>query len=156
MELFRKRRDAEFYLAALRFGQSLWLEGKPAQALLQCNKAFLADLRGDESVLEEWPAPYAAKRWLMEESRGGPGFLGNPVRHYQHLASRMSGPRTEVRSWRAWACFHLAEQVLPEQPRDEEQIEKEGLAIPSVSDVKSQLLKRGWAGEVETWLSSYF
>ncbi|RYD63892.1 MAG: hypothetical protein EOP84_33205, partial [Verrucomicrobiaceae bacterium] len=94
-----------YYFAALSYAQSLWREGKPAQAILQLNKAFMADLSGDEEVLGKFPPPYAAMVWILQNRPEGP-FLGNPVRHFQHLATRVSGERKEIRSWRAWACFH--------------------------------------------------
>ena len=127
-------RGAGFYLDALSFAQGHWLEGKPAQALLQLNKAFSADLRDDESVLREWPWPYAALEWILEKSADGShGFLGNPVRHFQHLATRMSGPRREARTARAWKCFHIAKCVLEGKgdfPLDGRQIAREGIFIP--------------------------
>ena len=140
--------DVAFYVGALSFAQSLWLEGKPAQSLLQMNKALMADLRGDEAELAEWPLPYAAKVWVMQRAAGDE-FLGNPVRHYQHLATRMSGPRSELRTWRAWACFHLAERALDqaENPRDERQIEKEGVVIQGWAEVLEQLEQQGLPGE---------
>jgi hypothetical protein len=140
--------DPGFYLAALRYAQSLWQEGKAAQALLQLNKALMAKLDGTESVLHRWPLPYAAKRWVIENCPEDE-FLGNPVRHYQHLASRMSGPRPELRTWRAWGCFYLAESLLPaaQYPRDEEQIRKEALAIPSCGYVLEQVEALGLPGE---------
>ena len=54
MAPFRGRYDAEFYLAALRYGQSLWMEGKAAQSLLQLNKAMMGfkDLFLIELVLD--------------------------------------------------------------------------------------------------------
>ncbi|MDE0595892.1 MAG: hypothetical protein OSB65_11665 [Roseibacillus sp.] len=147
---FGQEYDAEFYRAALRYAQSLWLEGKAAQALLQLNKAFLADLKGDEDVLLECPLPYAAKRWVIEHCPPGE-FIGNPVRHYQHLATRMSGPRAELRRWRAWACFHLAEALLPgeENPRDERQIANEGIVVPAREVVVGELKELGLPGEGE-------
>lgn len=143
---FRDVRGAEFYFAALSFAQSLLVEGKPAQALLQINKSFLAELNNEE-VLTKWPPSYPAKRWVFEQSWNQEQFLGNPVRHYQHLASRMSGPRAAIRSRRAWGCFHLAEGLLPEMPRDEEQIAKEGLVIPSLPEVLAAIDEGGWTGE---------
>ena len=142
--------DGAFYLAALRYAQSLWREGKAAQCLLQLNKAMMADLTGGEEVLVAWPLPYAAKRWVIE-NRAPDEFLGNPVRHYQHLATRMSGPRAELRTWRAWACLHLAEAVLSgaEFPRDENQIAKEGLMIPAWDEVLARLRVVGLPGEAE-------
>lgn len=128
--------DEEYYMAALTCAQSIWLEGKPAQSLLQLNHALSILLPQQSPVLREWPLPYEAKLWLFE-NRSDAEFLGNPVRHYQHLATRVSGHQKELRSWRAWACFHLAEQRLPhnEFPRDAQQIKVESLKIPPWDDV---------------------
>lgn len=127
-------RGGEFYLDALRYAQSQWCLGKPAQAILQLNKAWLADVSADDPALQIQPQPYHVLIWILEQaSTSDCGYLGNPVRHFQHLASRMSGPRAELRTWRAWLCFHLAEKILnrAEYPRDGEQIVREGLWIPS-------------------------
>lgn len=147
MARFRESRNEEFYLAALTYAQSLVAEGKPAQALLQINKSFLADL-SDQPILSEWPPAYEAVVWIIENYRGQEEqFLGNPVRHYQHLATRMSGPRGGVRTLRAWACFYLAEVFAPEFPRDHEQIEKEELIIPAFQVVLEAIDRFGWKGE---------
>lgn len=147
MAPFRERRDAEFYFSALCYAQSLLREEKPAQALLQINKSFLADLE-EEDVLEEWPPCYEAVVWIIENYRDQKeSFLGNPVRHYQHLATRMSGPRGGVRTLRAWACFYLAEVFAPEFPRDHEQIEKEKLNIPAFQVILKAIDRFGWKGE---------
>lgn len=127
-------RGGEFYLDALRYAQSQWCLGKPAQAILQLNKAWMANVSANDPVLQIQPQPYRVLVWILEKaSTSDCGYLGNPVRHFQHLASRMSGPRAEIRSWRAWLCFHLAEKILDrsEYPRDGEQIVREGLWIPS-------------------------
>jgi hypothetical protein len=143
-------KGADFYLDALRFAQSQWISGKPAQAILQLNKAWMADLAGDEPVLKAYPSPYRALVWIMENAAAGDrGFMGNPVRHFQHLASRLSGPRAEIRSWRAWLCFHLAEKTLSGFPRDGEQIAREGLWIPGVHRALHEVAKRGWPGECD-------
>ena len=146
--VFKRDYTVDFYHASLRYAQSLWLEGKAAQALLQLNKAFMAELDGTEEILRDWPLPYAAKRWVMLNCPSGE-FLGNPVRHYQHLATRMSGPRTELRRWRAWGCFHLAEAVLPVEAnlRDEHQITDEQIVIPSLEQVLDSLEGLGLPGE---------
>jgi hypothetical protein len=127
-------RGAGFYMDALAFAHGHWVEGKPAQAILQLNKAFSADLAEDDPVLKEWPWPYAALEWILDKSAdGSAGFLGNPVRHFQHLATRMSGPRREVRILRAWKCFHIARRVLAGRgdfPLDGRQIAREGIFIP--------------------------
>ncbi len=141
-----------YYLATLCYAQSLWREGKPAQAILQLNKGFMADLRGDEAVLAKWPPPYAVLVWFLKNAPEG-RFLGNPVRHFQHLATRVSGVRKEIRAWRAWACFHLARRVLEEEefPVDQEQVEREGVVFPEWERVVGEIRDAGWMGEGE-WL----
>ena len=144
-------KGADFYLDALRYAQSQWISGKPAQAILQLNKSWMADLAGEESVLESHSSPYRALVWIMENAAGGNrGYLGNPVRHFQHLASRMSGPRAEIRSWRGWLCFHLAERTLGRTgfPRDGEQIAREGLWIPGYLRALHEVGEKGWTGEL--------
>jgi len=90
--------------------------------------------------------------WILRHAASGDcGYLGNPVRHFQHLASRMSGDRAELRSWRAWLCFHLSERVLPRAkfPRDGDQIGREGLWIPGLTRSLAAVAKLGWPGETE-------
>ena len=137
-------KGTEFYRDALRYAQSLWLEGKPAQAILQLNKSWMA-----EAADEAFPPPYRALVWMMERARAeNVAFMGNPVRHFQHLASRMSGPRAEIRSWRAWVCFHLAGQLLDHgYPRDGRQIAREGIWIPSWRRSLCELERLGWTDE---------
>ncbi|MCH1421402.1 MAG: hypothetical protein ACPIG7_10565 [Akkermansiaceae bacterium] len=120
-----------FHRACLEFSQSLWLQEKPAQAILQLNKA---------SMTPDQAAPYPALVWFLAHRRDHL-FIGNPVRHFQHLASRISGDHARLRSWRAWACFHLAEISLPwsDFPRDQQQIDREQLQIPIFSDIEKKL-----------------
>jgi hypothetical protein len=140
-----------YYFAALSYAQSLWREGKPAQAILQLNKAFMADLGGGEEALEKYPAPYAALVWILHH-RPENRFLGNPVRHFQHLATRVSGERKEIRSWRAWACFHLSQRVLRDEeefPPDHAQVTADALVIPEWDEVVAEIRRRGWSREAE-------
>ena len=141
-------RGPAFYGAALRYAQSLWREGKPAQAILQLNKAWSADLPGAVPLADAGVSPYRALVWILQQGPDG-GFLGNPVRHFQHLATRMSGPRAVARSWRAWAGFHLAERLLDGRdcPRDQRQIDAENLVIPAWPQVVGALTECGWPGE---------
>lgn len=127
----RGEQGARFHQACLELSQALWQQEKPAQAILQLNKA---------AMVPDLPAPYPALAWYLIH-RNDDLFIGNPVRHFQHLASRMSGTHAELRSWRAWACFHLAEHILPslDFPRDTEQIEVEALRIPSAVEVEKKL-----------------
>ncbi len=145
-------RGADFYLDALRYAQSQWCAGKPAQAILQLNKAWMADLAEGDPVLESHPPPYHALVWILQTAApGNHGYLGNPVRHFQHLASRMRGPRAQIRSWRAWLCFHLAEQSLDPArfPRDAEQLAREGLWIPGLRRAVHEVARNGWEHETE-------
>ncbi len=144
---------ARFYEQALKCGQSLWLQGLPAQALLMFNRAFGADLTGDESILEQWPLPYAASAWVMKQ-RAEDQFIGNPRRHFQHLATRMVEPRKAQRSARAWACWMMACRVFPEYPADEKQIAEEGVVEPDREEVLELLKKHGFAGEVEVFCTA--
>jgi len=144
-------RGAEFYQDALRFAQSQWRVGKPAQAILQLDKALMADLTDFDEVLAAHPPPYMAMAWILKSAADeSHGFLGNPTRHFQHLASRMSGPRSEIRAWRAWFCMHLAERLLPRGgfPRDGRQLVREGLFVPSLGCAAASIARHGWRGEV--------
>lgn len=143
-------KGAEFYCDALRYAQSQWICGKPAQAILQLDKAWMADLPADDPVLVAFPPPYEALVWILAKAAsGGCGYVGNPVRHFQHLASRMSGPRASIRSARAWVCLHLAEKTVPatHRSRDGWQLAREGLWIPGFGYVLNQVSRGGWRGE---------
>ena len=48
----RNNKGLSFYKLCLRYSQSKWMEGLPAQALLQLNRAMSADLVGDEKFLD--------------------------------------------------------------------------------------------------------
>jgi hypothetical protein len=138
-----QHRGPAFYQDALRYAQSQWISGKPAQAILQIDKAWMAEDPGETAH------PYQALVWMLRHAAdGSAGYLGNPVRHFQHLASRMSGPRSEIRSWRAWLCLHLAERILPHgYPRDGRQLAREGLWIPGLPRCLSAIRHLGWDGE---------
>lgn len=134
-----------YFQATLECAQSLWLCGLPAQSLLQLNFSLSLAL-SDEMAL-----PYDAIHWIISQHEKE-GFIANPVRHYQHLASRMSGKNPELRTLRAWLCFHMAEKVLPQEdfPRDLEQITKEDLVIPSLTELLAALHALGRSKEVAT------
>lgn len=143
-------RGGAFYFLALQCAQSLWRQGLPAQSMLLLNRAFSADLRGGEAVLVEWPLPYAAMTWVMKHHREE-DFIGNPRRHFQHLATRMVEPRRELRSWRAWGCWWAACRVFPEMPADEQQLTGEGVVEPTEEEIAAQLGRLGIEGEVAVW-----
>ncbi|MCP5542022.1 MAG: hypothetical protein H7A52_17910 [Akkermansiaceae bacterium] len=151
MKTFGKHdRGAAFYEQALKCGQSLWLQGLPAQAMLQLNRAFGADLAGGEPVLARWPLPYTAMAWIMRERKEGQ-FIGNPRRHFQHLATRMVEPRRTQRAWRAWACWRLARRIFPDCPADEKQLAEEGVIEPASAEIVTGLERHGIPGEVADW-----
>jgi hypothetical protein len=143
-------RGPYFYLTALLYAQSLWLQGLPARALLLLNRALGCDLTGTEPVLAQWPLPYRAVVWILHHHRPDQ-FLGNPRRHWQHLATRMSGPRSELRTWRAWACWRLACLALPDLPADDEQIAREGVREPAEEEIAAHLERAGLPWELLEW-----
>ncbi|MES2995951.1 MAG: hypothetical protein V4733_03985 [Verrucomicrobiota bacterium] len=143
------KRGSGFYHDALRYAQWQWISGKPAQAILQLNKAWMAE-EPTPATLHENPPPFRALVWMMSEAMTGDcGFMGNPVRHFQHLATRVSGPRAEIRALRAWACFHLAHTVLPADgyPPDSRQLARDGIRVPCFPEVLRKLARVGWNGE---------
>jgi len=152
MKMAGKERGEAFYLLALECAQSLWQKGLPAQAILLLNRAFSADLRGVEPLPGGWPLPYRAMRWVMEERREGQ-FIGNPRRHFQHLATRMVEPRRELRSWRAWACWWYAVEVFPEKKKKKKQITGEGIVLPGPEEILAALETLGLPGEAALWQS---
>jgi hypothetical protein len=150
MKRYGEDRGADFYLGALSCAQSLWLQGLPAQAILQLNRAFAADLPPDAAILQSHPLPYAPMAWLLR-NRLPDQFIGNPRRHFQHLATRMSGPRSEVRAWRAWACWWMSRIIDPALPADEEQLANEAIVEPTVDEIEDGLDRFGHPGEIHLW-----
>ncbi|MDB6168886.1 MAG: hypothetical protein JWM88_1750 [Verrucomicrobia bacterium] len=139
-------RGADFYFACLEYGQSLWTRGFAARSLLCLDRAFGAELRGDESALRDWPLPYAAMAWLIANTPEGV-FLGNPRVHFQHYAGRMKVPRCDQRRWRAWACWALARAIRPELPGDP----KHAVEEPTLERIKAELENHGLPGEAALW-----
>lgn len=141
-------RDDEFYLTALTYAHFLWQRGLAARAILKLDRALLADLRGDEPALRDWPLPYSAMAWLLRHTPADV-FIGNPRVHFQHLADRMNEPRREQRRWRTWACWHIARVVRPEFPADPNHVVSE----PTADDIAAQLDAHGVPGETALWRS---
>lgn len=139
-------RGPGFYLTALTYAHYLWQHGLAARALLSLDRALGADLRGDETVLREWPLPYAAMAWFLRHTPAE-ALVGNPRVHFQHLADRMNEPRREQRRWRTWACWALARAVRPEFPGDP----KHTVVEPTVELIAQKLAAHGIAGECALW-----
>ena len=147
LHVFRESdRGGEFYHACLEYGHALWQRGFAARALLCLDRAFGADLRGDEAVLRDHPLPYAAMAWLIANTPAGV-FLGNPRVHFQHYADRVNEPRPEQRRWRAWACWALARAVRPDLPNDP----KHRVVEPTLFEIDRALRSHGHPGEAEQW-----
>jgi hypothetical protein len=139
-------RGAEFYLACLEYGHALWSRRLAARAVLCLDRAFGADLRGDESELRAWPLPYAALAWCTAHTPAGV-FLGNPRVHFQHYADRMNAPRRDQRRWRAWACWALVRIVQPELAGDP----RHRVLEPTCAEIASGLAAHGLPGETALW-----
>ena len=140
-------RKGAFYLTALTYGQYLWQRGVVARAMLKLNRAFGAELAGDEPELRLWPLPYAAMVWLLRHVPQDV-FIGNPRVHFQHLADRMNEPRREQRRWRAWACWQLTRQVRPEFSDDP----RHAVIEPTKGEIHAALVQYGHPREAEIWL----
>ncbi|MDQ8188204.1 hypothetical protein [Pelagicoccus sp. SDUM812002] len=143
-------RGADFYLACLQYGQHLWLQGLPARAILCLDRAWGADLSGDEPVLQDWPLPYVALVSLLQQAPQD-AFLGNPRVHFQHYADRVGEPRRDQRKWRSWACWALSKATLPELPGDP----KHAVEEPTLELIEKALSKHGHQGEVDLWKDAF-
>ena len=139
---------ADFYLDCLEYSQALWQgEGRPARAILCLDRAFGAELRGDERrVGRVADALFRPWRGYLRHAPEG-AFLGNPRVHFQHYAGRMNEPRREQRRWRAWACWALTRAVLPDLPGDP----RHAIAEPALREIDAQLQVHGLSGEAELW-----
>ncbi len=139
-------RGPDFYLECLKYAQHLWRQRLPARAILCLDRAWSADLAGDEAALAKWPLPYSP---LLEILRRAPAdaFLGNPRVHFQHYADRLGEPRREQRRWRAWACWAIACKALPHLPGDPRHAVQE----PSIEEIADSLARCGLPGEAQLW-----
>lgn len=149
---FGKDRGPVFYETCHRYAQSLWRLGYPAKCILLLNRALSCPLPGTEPVLRAWPLPYKAMAWLLIH-RPADQFIGNPRRHWQHLATRMVPPHKDLRTWRAWACWYLAKEILPanEFPPDLQQIREEGVVEPAYAEIHSKLSALSPADDLARW-----
>jgi ribosomal protein S18 acetylase RimI-like enzyme len=147
-------RSGRFYRTALDYAQTLWLDGFPAKALLLVNRALSCRLP-DVSLNEEGARPYHAKAWILVNRPAG-RFIGNPRRHYQHLATRMVEPHKELRTWRAWACWYLARTLLPEDgfPHDAAQVREELIVKPRRFEIADKLRALGPRDDLAAWESA--
>lgn len=156
-----KERGPAFYEVALRRANWLWMDEQPAKAILLINRAFASSHvppatedppLSDQAALDAsrtglGELPYRPLAWMLR--RALPEKLPGSCRvHYQHLATRMSGPRPELRTWRAWAAWCYVRRIWPELPADEKQA---GVVEPTEAEVEAGLKEWGSAGEARLW-----
>lgn len=139
---------AELYVALLRYAQKLWQVDTTARSLLALDRAIFIRLSDDCPVLADWPTPYAALKWMLQRHDGST-FIGNPRRHYQHLATRVSGDDVNRKRWAAWACRYITRQTLPDLVADTRQNIRE----PDFDDIGNGLATYGIRGELDWWLA---
>lgn len=149
---FGADRGPAFYEMCHLYAQSLWQTGFPAKCILLLNRALSCTLPITEPVMQRWPLPYQALAWLMIH-RPTDQFIGNPRRHWQHLATRMVEPNKPLRTWRAWACWYLAKEILSEAefPPDLKQICEEGVCEPTYADIARHLADLSPADDLARW-----
>ena len=150
-----KDRGSEFYVTSLRFAQSLWQSELPGQAILQINRSLACLFDSADPILAAHPLPYQALGWILQNCPKSQ-FMGNPRRHWQHLATRMVEPHKELRTWRAWACWYLAKSILPpdQHPPDLKQIRAEGIVEPTFQTIAQNLRQLSSMDDESAWKSA--
>lgn len=103
----------KLFRVSLEYAQFLWMDHKPARAILALCRALYLD---PESLKPATVAPYRAYGWLLLNHRGN-GFLGNPRISFFHQATRMNPAKPLFRQ-RAWAMWHVTVEALPNLPPD--------------------------------------
>ncbi|MFP4068822.1 MAG: hypothetical protein ACLFVC_01450 [Opitutales bacterium] len=135
-----------YYLKALQYGHYLWLHDKAGRALLALARALYADLPADAPVLAAHPLPYAALHWIVVRHHSD-DFPGNPRISFQHQATRLRGPRAELRRARAWALWALVRDARPGLPPDKAQAIRE----PTLPEIEAALRRHGHPAESALW-----
>lgn len=143
---FRKERGANLYVMAQKYAHYLWQRGVSARAVLALNRALYADVPANDPVLIAAPIPYRAFAWFFSE-HGNLDFMGNPRVSYQHQADRMRGERLAIRRARAWACWYIARQAMPDLEADS----KHPVDEPNRANIAEDLNAHGSPTEAEMW-----
>ena len=142
----KKVNETTFYLAALKYGHYLWLQGHAGRGILALTRALYADLPQGTTVLDQWPLPYAALKWMVA-SHPNNHFPGNPRISFQHQATRLQGARKLLRRSRAWAVWALVRKAKPTLPADSLQVFEE----PTINWIETQLHDQGHMNEATLW-----
>ncbi len=146
-KIARGANEEERCVRAQLCAQSLWLQGYPGQALLMLNHAFACPGHVGREV-------YEAVAWILEWG-DSLGFIGNPRRHYQHLATRMNESSLKLlRQARAWNCWLLAGIVCPHFPNDDEQVRSENFELPTAEEVRMQSYQLLGPSETEGFMAA--
>lgn len=142
----KKTNAADFYFAALKYGHYLWLKGHAGRSMLALTRALYADVPEVSPILNQWPLPYAALRWIAA-SHLSKDFPGNPRISFQHQATRLGGERQTLRRARAWAVWALVRKAKPTLCGDDAQAIEE----PTTDWIAEQLQSEGHSNEVAIW-----
>jgi len=141
-----ERNTPEFYFKALQYGHYLWCQGHAGRAILALTRALYTDLASNDPVLQQWPLPYAALRWMVA-NHSSDDFPGNPRISFQHQATRLRGPRRELRRARAWAVWALIRKARPNLPGDPADPVEE----PGQAQIEEMLRTFGQQNEAPLW-----
>lgn len=146
-----KTSEDAFYVSALRYGHYLWLKGHAGRSILALTRALYANIDEKAPILDQWPLPYAALKWIITKHPSD-SFPGNPRISFQHQATRLRGERQTLRRARAWAVWALVRQAKPNLCGDDLQSIQE----PTLDWIKEQLQDKGHANEVVLWHAALF
>lgn len=141
-----KTSEDAFYVSALRYGHYLWLEGHAGRSILALTRALYANIDEKAPILDQWPLPYAALKWMIT-NHPSDSFPGNPRISFQHQATRLRGERQTLRRARAWAVWALVRRAKPNLRGDDSQVIEE----PPIDWIAEQLKKEGHTNEAALW-----
>ena len=135
-----------FYFTALKYAHYLWLQGHAGRSILALTRALYADVPEEADILQHWPLPYAALRWVTANHQGH-DYPGNPRISFQHQATRLRGDRQDLRRARAWAAWALVCSAKPKLLGDHSQ----GIDEPSIVEIAASLDQYGHRKERALW-----
>lgn len=142
---FGGRRDHEFYRLCLERAHCLWKAGHAARAILLIDRSLCASFEeAEETIFDTHPLPYQALVWILQRATDEQ-LVGNPRVHYQHLASRLGGERSDIskrtviRRWRAWGCWLLTRLTRPDLGPDT----KDPVPEPDLPQIQAVLHSHG-------------
>lgn len=142
----RTQAPEAFYLEALRYGNYLWQHQHAGRAILAITRALYTKLPDSAPVLEQWPRPYAAIQWIVQ-NHSSDDFPGNPRVSFQHQATRIQGPSADTQKARAWAVWAIICKARPTlKPDNIEPIQE-----PSIDEIYKRLASTTTPAEADLW-----